>query len=91
MKDLAHYGSANPAQARFMDFDPFPIDQLALELPMPSESVFTFYVEGVGIEVKATAKTEKLAYRKAFDSLTESQKNACVILECVDEQAGEAS
>ena len=48
-------------------------------------SKFTYFVEGVGIEVTAVAATQKEAYKIAFASLTDAQKNACQILDWIDE------
>ena len=47
---------------------------------------FTYYVEGVGIEVSAIASTQKEAYKLAFASLSDEQKDACQILDCIDQE-----
>lgn len=46
---------------------------------------FVFVIDPTGEEVTATADTEKEAYRKAWEGLTDEQKNVCACLECVDE------
>lgn len=48
---------------------------------------FTFYVDGVGIEVTADAASEKQARKMAWDSLTDAQQNNCACLDCIDEVA----
>ena len=45
---------------------------------------YTYIVEPYGFEVKVEAETEKAAYKKAYASLTESQKDGTSILDCVN-------
>jgi hypothetical protein len=47
-------------------------------------SRYTFYAEGLNREIEATASTEREAYQKVWNSLTDEQKNQLVILDCVD-------
>ncbi len=47
---------------------------------------FTYVVEPYGFEVKATAATQKKAHALAWAALTETQKDGCSCLDCVDER-----
>jgi len=51
----------------------------------PSMRRFVFVIDPSGEEVSAIAASEKEAYRKAWESLSDVQQNACAGLECVDE------
>lgn len=48
-------------------------------------TIFTFVIDPTGEEIKVTAATEKEAHRKAWESMTDEQKNSCACLDCVDE------
>ena len=56
----------------------------AMEPPKSQNKRFTFYVEGVGIEVSAVAESQKAAHQIAWNSLTEAQRNAAACLDCID-------
>lgn len=45
---------------------------------------YTFYAEGLNRDFETVANTEREAYRKVWNSLTEEQKNRLVILDCID-------
>jgi hypothetical protein len=45
---------------------------------------FTFFVDGLGIDVSAVASTEREAHKLAWQSLTEEQKESTACLDCVN-------
>jgi hypothetical protein len=49
-------------------------------------NIYTYYVEGVGIEVVVTASNRKEAHKMAWQLLTDEQQNACCGLDWVDTQ-----
>lgn len=53
-------------------------------------SKFTYYVDGLDIEVSAVAATQREAHKLAWASLTDEQKNAARCLEWIDTQPAPA-
>ena len=48
--------------------------------------IYTFYADGLNIEVEAQGDSEAQAHRAAWAALTDEQRNACACLDCVDER-----
>lgn len=49
-------------------------------------SKFTYYVDGLDIEVSAVAATQREAHKLAWAALTEEEKNAARCLDWIDTQ-----
>lgn len=46
---------------------------------------FTYFVEGIGGgEISVEAETPKEAHKKAWESLTDEQRDACIGLDWID-------
>ena len=46
---------------------------------------FTFYVDGLGKELTIIAKNEKTAREKAWESLSDGERNNAACLDCIEE------
>lgn len=50
---------------------------------------YTYTVEPWGFEVSVVAETQKEAHKKAWESLTDAQKDNCECLDWIDEEVVE--
>lgn len=48
-------------------------------------STFVIYVDGVGIELRVVAASERAAYQKAWSLLTDEQRDHTRCMDCIDE------